>query len=126
MKQMGEMLLRREPFEEIVMGNTALVRAMVASDTFVQLNLMNIIGGMVVVLGDDPGAEGSSLNRVVDHGNDSRGIITMGLPFLSLMDVLETVPKKPDILAWVCPPHSKDACARFPLKAQVGENSGGA
>ncbi len=276
MKQMGEMLLRRESFEEIVMGNTALVRAMVASgtrvvssypgsptpeiataiktipddsrpfyfefstnekvamevaygaainghlstvffksvglnvasDTFVQLNLMNIIGGMVVVLGDDPGAnssqneqdnrhfarmaytpvlepanpsevyryykaaallsqkhhmpiilrmtthvchakekvafdalpdlvfddapkfdvrngpyipitslvfpkkrralanlaaveagaEGSSLNRVVDHGNDSRGIITMGLPFLSLMDVLETATKKPDIL----------------------------
>ena len=28
MKQMGEMLLRQEPFEEIVMGNTALVRAL--------------------------------------------------------------------------------------------------
>ena len=27
----------------------------VAADTFVQLNHMNIIGGMVVVLGDDPG-----------------------------------------------------------------------
>lgn len=276
MKQMGEMLLRREPFEEIVMGNTALVKAMVAagtrvvtsypgsptpeiataigsipegqrpfyfefstnekvatevaygaainghlstvffksvglnvaSDTFVQLNLMNIIGGMVVVLGDDPGAnssqneqdnrhfarmaytpvlepanpsevyayykeaarlskkyhmpiilrltthvchakekvafdrvpsfvfddtpkfdvrngpyiplttmvfpkkrralanlasveagaEESRLNRVVDHGNDNLGIITMGLPFMSLMDVLETAVEKPDIL----------------------------
>ena len=119
MKLMGDMLLRKEPFEEIVIGNTALVRAMVeagtrvvtsypgsptpeiatairaipeerrpfyfefstnekvatevaygaavnghlstvffksvglnvAADTFVQLSLMNIIGGMVVVLG---------------------------------------------------------------------------
>jgi indolepyruvate ferredoxin oxidoreductase alpha subunit len=31
----------------------------VAADTFVQLNMMNIIGGMVVVLGDDPGANSS-------------------------------------------------------------------
>ncbi len=127
MKLMHEMLLRQESFEEIVMGNTALVRAMVeagtrvvtsypgsptpeiataigtipvddrpfyfefstnekvatevaygaavnghlstvffksvglnvAADTFVQLSLMNIIGGMVVVLGDDPGANSS-------------------------------------------------------------------
>lgn len=127
MKEMGEMLLRRRPFSEIVMGNTAIVRAMVeagtrvvssypgsptpeiatairsipksdrpfyfefstnekvatelaygaalnghlstvffksvglnvAADTFVQLSLMNIIGGMVVVLGDDPGANSS-------------------------------------------------------------------
>ncbi len=127
MKNMGRMLLRKEPFEEIVMGNTALVRAMVeagtrvvssypgsptpeiataigtipedkrpfyfefstnekvatevaygaalnghlstvffksvglnvAADTFVQLSLMNIIGGMVVILGDDPGANSS-------------------------------------------------------------------
>ena len=127
MKSMQDMLLRTEPFEEIVMGNTALVRAMVeagtrvvtsypgsptpeiaaaigsiapqkrpfyfefstnekvamevaygaavnghlstvffksvglnvAADTFVQLGLMNIIGGMVVVLGDDPGANSS-------------------------------------------------------------------
>jgi indolepyruvate ferredoxin oxidoreductase alpha subunit len=127
MKKMGDMLLTRQPFSEIVMGNTALVRAMiesgtrvvtsypgsptpeiataiaaipseerpfyfefstnekvatevaygaavnghlatvffksvglnVAADTFVQLNMMNIIGGMVVVLGDDPGANSS-------------------------------------------------------------------
>ena len=127
MKDMGEMLLRREGFSEIVMGNTALVRAMieagvvvvtsypgsptpeiaaaiasmpagrrpfyfefsvnekvatevafgaalngrlavvffksvglnVAADTFVQLPLMEIIGGMVIVLGDDPGAHSS-------------------------------------------------------------------
>ena len=127
MKKMGDMLMTREPFSEIVMGNTALVRAMVeagtrvvtsypgsptpeiaqaigsipadrrpfyfefsanekvatevaygaavnghlstvffksvglnvAADTFVQLSLMNIIGGMVVVLGDDPGANSS-------------------------------------------------------------------
>lgn len=127
MKSMGDMLIREEGFSEIVMGNTALVRAMVeagtrvvtsypgsptpeiaeaigsippekrpfyfefstnekvatevaygaglnghlstvffksvglnvAADTFVQLSLMNIIGGMVVVLGDDPGANSS-------------------------------------------------------------------
>lgn len=127
MKNLGEMLLQREAFSEIVMGNTAIVRAMieagtrvitsypgsptpeiasaiaaikkedrpfyfefstnekvatevaygaainghlstvffksvglnVASDTFVQLNLMNLTGGMVVVLGDDPGANSS-------------------------------------------------------------------
>jgi indolepyruvate ferredoxin oxidoreductase alpha subunit len=276
MKAMGAMLLRKEPFSEIVMGNTALVRAMVeagtrvvssypgsptpeiadaigsipkderpfyfefstnekvatevaygaavnghlstvffksvglnvAADTFVQLSLMNIIGGMVVVLGDDPGAnssqneqdnrhyarlsytpvfepanpaevyefykaaaqlsqarhmpvilrltthvchakekvafagwtpnewdrtprfdpangpyipiaslvfpmkdralrnladteayaETSLLNKIVDHKNHRRGIITMGLPFLSLMDVLEQASEKPDIL----------------------------
>ncbi len=276
MKTMGDMLLRQEPFSEIVMGNTALVRAMieagtrvissypgsptpeiaeairsipkekrpfyfefstnekvatevaygaavnghlstvffksvglnVASDTFVQLGLMNIIGGMVIVLGDDPGAnssqneqdnrhyaylsytpvfepadptevyqfykaaaklsceknmpvilrltthvchakekvsfnawkpvdmdrtsrfspdngpyipiaaevfplkrralkrleevreyaENSLLNQVVDNGNRNRGIITMGLPFLSVLDVLENASEKPDIL----------------------------
>jgi indolepyruvate ferredoxin oxidoreductase alpha subunit len=276
MKKMGDMLLRKESFEEIVIGNTALVRAMVetgtrvvtsypgsptpeiavaigsipedkrpfyfefstnekvatevaygaavnghlstvffksvglnvAADTFVQLSLMNIIGGMVVVLGDDPGANSSqneqdnrhlahlcytpvlepanpaevylfykeavalsrqqhmpvilrltthvchakekvafeglptihfddtprfdvrngpyipltsevfakkrramknleaaaayaektSINRIVDHGNDQQGVITMGLPFLSLMDVLERAETKPDIL----------------------------
>lgn len=127
MKDMGEMLLREPSFQEIVMGNTALVRAMVeagtrvitsypgsptpevataiqtipqekrpfyfeysvnekvatevafgaainghlstvffksvglnvAADTFVQLSLLNIIGGMIVVLGDDPGANSS-------------------------------------------------------------------
>lgn len=127
MKDMGEMLLRTESFDEIVMGNTALVRAMVeagtrvitsypgsptpeiadaigsipqdirpfyfefstnekvamevalgaglnghlstvffksvglnvAADTFVQLSLLNIPGGMIVVLGDDPGANSS-------------------------------------------------------------------
>lgn len=276
MKHMGTMLLQTEPFAEIVMGNTALVRAMVesgtrvvtsypgsptpeiaaairsipddkrpfyfefstnekvateiaygaavnghlstvffksvglnvAADTFVQLSLMNIIGGMVVVLGDDPGAnssqneqdnrhyarmsytpvlepadpsevyhfyreaahlsrrlhmpiilrltthvchakekvtfgawkapapddtprfdpangpyipltttaieqkrtalnrlaqvrahaEGSPLNRRVDAGNTQKGVITTGLPFLSLMEVLESTPDTPDIL----------------------------
>jgi len=127
MKNMGDMLLTRAPFSEIVMGNTALVRAMiesgtrvvtsypgsptpeiataiksippeqqpfyfefstnekvatevafgaslnghlatvffksvglnVAADSFVQLSLLNLIGGMVIVLGDDPGANSS-------------------------------------------------------------------
>ncbi len=276
MKSMADMLLSHEPFSEIVMGNTALVRAMVeagtrvvtsypgsptpeiataigtltldqrpfyfefstnekvatevaygaainghlstvffksvglnvAADTFVQLSLMNIIGGMVVVLGDDPGvnssqneqdnrhlaqlgyvpvfepadpdevyhfylaaaqlsrtkhmpvilrltthvchaksrvafnawsappldptprfdvnhgpyipiteltvpmkrralanlddvrtyAESSPLNRRIDHGNPQRGVITMGLPFLSLLDVIDACPSRPDIL----------------------------
>ena len=276
MKQMGSMLLTREPFEEIVMGNTALVRAMievgtrvvtaypgsptpeiataiksipihqrpfyfefstnekvatevaygaavnghlstvffksvglnVASDTFVQLSLMNIIGGMIIVLGDDPGANSSqneqdnrhfarmsytpvlepanphevytfykeaaklsqehhlpvilrltthvchakekiyfaempshifddtprfdvangpyipltatvyskkkkalsnlktiqtyadksNLNTFIDHRNHRKGVITAGLPFLSLMDVLEKSTEKPDVL----------------------------
>ena len=276
MKKMGDMLLRRDAFSEIVMGNTAIVRAMVesgtrvvcsypgsptpeialaiqsiskrdrpfyfefstnekvatelaygaavnghlsavffksvglnvAADTFVQLSLMNITGGMIVVLGDDPGANSSQneqdnrhyahmsytpvlepadpeevyqfyieaarlsqarrmpvilrltthvchakqrvafgswnpvqpddtprfdpangpyiplttqaiemkrtalvkleqvrrqaektkLNRVVDNGNDARGVITMGLPFLSLMDALNGAAVKPDIL----------------------------
>jgi indolepyruvate ferredoxin oxidoreductase alpha subunit len=276
MKRMGEMLLRREPFSEIVMGNTVLVRAMVeagtrvvtsypgsptpeiaaaiasiprddrpfyfefstnekvatevaygaavnghlstvffksvglnvAADTFVQLSLMNIIGGLVVVLGDDPGANSSQneqdnrhlahmsytpvfepahpaevytfykaaaelsrekqmpvivrltthvchakekvafgawtpaawdkrpcfdvangpyipltsltfpmkerarrnlaaveayaetcdLNTRVDNGNPDRGVITVGLPFLSLVDVLQQARSRPDIL----------------------------
>jgi indolepyruvate ferredoxin oxidoreductase alpha subunit len=276
MKKMGEMLLRQRAFSEIVMGNTALVRAMieagtrvvssypgsptpeiaaaiqsipkdrrpfyfefstnekvatelaygaavnghlstvffksvglnVAADTFVQLSLMNIIGGMVVVLGDDPGANSSQneqdnrhyalmsytpmlepadpdevyrfyleaarisrklampvilrltthvchakekvffdgwnpaapdntprfdpangpyipittlaieqkrtamsrleqvrgvaektpLNRIIDNGNKNRGVITPGLPFLSLMEVLNEAEEKPDIL----------------------------
>ncbi len=127
MKKMGDMLLQENPFSEIVMGNTALVRAMVeagtqvvtsypgsptpeiatairsipsskrpfyfefstnekvatevafgaamnghlstvffksvglnvASDSLVQLSLMPIKGGMVIVLGDDPGANSS-------------------------------------------------------------------
>lgn len=127
MKDMGSMLLSREPVSEIVIGNTALVRAFVeagtrvvtsypgsptpeiaeairaipadsrpfyfefsvnekvatevaygasvnghlstvffksvglnvAADTFVQLGLMELTGGMVVVLGDDPGANSS-------------------------------------------------------------------
>lgn len=127
MKNMGEMLLSKEGGPEIVIGNTAIVRAMlesgvrvatsypgsptpeiasaiasipadrnpmyfefsvnekvatevafgasvnghlscvffksvglnVAADTFVQLSLMELIGGMVIVLGDDPGANSS-------------------------------------------------------------------
>ena len=127
MKKLGDMLLGRLPFRELVMGNTAVVRGMVesgvrvaasypgsptpeiataiasiplesrpfhfefcvnekvavevcygaavngmtsvvffksvglnvASDTFVQLNHMDIPGGMVVIVGDDPGAHSS-------------------------------------------------------------------
>ncbi len=127
MKELGDALLRRESFAELVMGNTAIARGMVeagtkvvtsypgsptpeiaaaisaidherrpfhfefcvnekvavevaygaavsglpsavffksvglnvASDTFVQLNHMDIPGGMVVIVGDDPGAHSS-------------------------------------------------------------------
>jgi indolepyruvate ferredoxin oxidoreductase alpha subunit len=292
MKKMGDMLLRQEPFSEIVMGNTAIVRAMVeagtrvvtsypgsptpeiaaavasipkdarpfyfefstnekvatevaygaalnghlstvffksvglnvAADTFVQLSLMNIIGGMVVVLGDDPGAnssqneqdnrhyaylsytpvlepanpqevyrfyleaadlsrklcmpiilrltthvchakekvafqgwtpqpaddtprfdvangpyipitrlvfpmkaralenlekvaawaEKSRLNQVFDHGNRKRGVITMGPPCLSLLDVMRDVEEKPDILKLgVVYPVPRESVVRF-------------
>ena len=43
-------------------------------------------------------AENTFINRVVDNGNEQHGVITMGLPFLSLMDVLEGAEVKPDIL----------------------------
>lgn len=43
-------------------------------------------------------ADISKLNTQVDNGNRKRGIITMGAPFLSLMDVLADSPGKPDIL----------------------------
>ncbi|MDY7028748.1 MAG: indolepyruvate ferredoxin oxidoreductase, partial [Spirochaetota bacterium] len=127
MKDLGSLLISQGPFDEILMGNTALVRAMVeagtevvtsypgsptpeiaagiltipkeqrpfyfefsvnekvatevamgasvngrlstvffksvglniAADTFVQLPLLELIGGMVIVLGDDPGANSS-------------------------------------------------------------------
>jgi len=271
-KKLGDMLLGESPFQELVMGNTALVRGMVeagvrvvtsypgsptpeiataiasiekdrrpfhfefcvnekvaaevaygaavngrpsvvffksvglnvASDTFVQLNHMDIPGGMVVIVGDDPGAHSSQneqdnrhfarmsytpllepatpseayafllkavsmagmhrmavmlrltthvchakemvsfggwsnpprddtplfdgsggshipigamvarmkkraierlkashepgLDRIVDNGNPRRGVITAGLPFLSLQDALAKADRKPDIL----------------------------
>ncbi len=127
MKNIGELLIQKDSFSEIMMGNYALVRAMVesdvkvvtsypgsptpeiadaiksipkernqfyfefsvnekvalevafgasingnlscvffksvglnvAADSFVQLSLMELIGGMVIVLGDDPGANSS-------------------------------------------------------------------
>ncbi len=139
MKKLGDILVTRDPFKEIVMGNQALVRAMVetgtkvvasypgsptpeiataiysiptekrpfyfefsvnekvacevafgaavngnlscaffksvglnvALDSFVQFGLMNIIGGLVVVLGDDPGANSSQ------NEQDNRNIYKM-------------------------------------------------
>ena len=127
MKLLGEMLVQQSPFSEIVIGNTAIVRAMVESgvrvvtsypgsptpeiaeaiysipeskrpfyfefstnekvalelafgasingftscvffksvgmnvvaDSFVQLSMMELLGGMVIVTGDDPGANSS-------------------------------------------------------------------
>jgi indolepyruvate ferredoxin oxidoreductase alpha subunit len=127
MKDLGNLLIQNNPFSEIMMGNYALVRAMlesgvkvltsypgsptpeiaealkllpkeknpiyfefsvnekvatevafgasvnghlscvffksvglnVAADSFVQLGLMELIGGMVIILGDDPGANSS-------------------------------------------------------------------
>jgi indolepyruvate ferredoxin oxidoreductase alpha subunit len=40
----------------------------------------------------------ASLNREIDNGNAGRGIITAGMPFLSVMDVLSDISDKPDIL----------------------------
>ena len=42
--------------------------------------------------------ENTILNRVVENHNSDRGVITMGLTYLSLEDVLENVTGKPDIL----------------------------
>jgi len=138
MKKLGDILMGNEPFEEILMGNEAIVRAMVetgtkvvtsypgsptpeiatainsipeekrpfyfefsvnekvasevafgaavngnlscvffksvglnvALDTVVQFSLMNIIGGLVIVVGDDPGANSSQNeqdNRNIYH-----------------------------------------------------------
>lgn len=43
-------------------------------------------------------SEKSELNTIINNGNKSRGIITSGMPYLSLMEVLEYSDKKPDIL----------------------------
>lgn len=127
MRKLGDILLNQKPFSEIVIGNTAIVRAMiesktevvtsypgsptpeiasaintipkekrpfyfefsvnekvatevafgasinghlstvffksvglnVAADSFVQLGLLELIGGMVIIIGDDPGANSS-------------------------------------------------------------------
>ena len=139
MKRLGDILINSTPFEEILMGNEAVVRAMietgtkvvasypgsptpeianaiqsiekekcpfyfefsvnekvatevafgaalngnlscvffksvglnVALDTFVQLGLMNITGGMVVIVGDDPGANSSQ------NEQDNRNVYKM-------------------------------------------------
>ncbi len=145
MKKPGEVLLLQEPFQEAVMGNFALARAMVeagvevitsypgsptpeiasaltaipvelrpfhfefstnekvatevafgaavggrlacvffksvgvnvASDSLVQLSMMNLPGGLVVIFGDDPGANSSQ------NEQDNRHFVRMGmLPML--------------------------------------------
>ncbi len=40
----------------------------------------------------------SKLNKLYDNGNKEKGIITMGVPYLSVIDVLEQADYKPDIL----------------------------
>jgi indolepyruvate ferredoxin oxidoreductase alpha subunit len=59
----------------------------VAADTFVQLNHMNIIGGMVVVLGDDPGANSSQNEQ--DNRHIARLSYTPVLEPASPREVLE-------------------------------------
>jgi indolepyruvate ferredoxin oxidoreductase, alpha subunit len=139
MKKLGDMIINKAPFKEILMGNEAVVRAMietgtkvvtsypgsptpeiastiqsigqdncpfyfefsvnekvaaevafgaalngnlscvffksvglnVALDTFVQLGLMNITGGMVAIVGDDPGANSSQ------NEQDNRNVYKM-------------------------------------------------
>ncbi|MGM0420573.1 MAG: thiamine pyrophosphate-dependent enzyme [Bacillota bacterium] len=44
-------------------------------------------------------ASKSDLNKIIDNGNKERGIITAGVPYLSLQDVLHDITgEKPDIL----------------------------
>lgn len=43
-------------------------------------------------------SENSKLNKITDNGNCDRGIIIAGMPYLSLLEVLEHTDKKPDIL----------------------------
>ena len=43
-------------------------------------------------------ADQTEFNHVIDNANKERGIITMGVPYLSLLDVLEHTDNKPDIL----------------------------
>jgi indolepyruvate ferredoxin oxidoreductase alpha subunit len=40
----------------------------------------------------------SDLNQIIDNGNKDKGIITMGVPYLSLRDVMEDMDNKPDVL----------------------------
>ena len=43
-------------------------------------------------------SDNSKLNYIKDNGNKELGIITMGLPYYSLLDVMEEMKVKPDIL----------------------------
>ena len=43
-------------------------------------------------------AGSSKINKVIENGNEERGVITTGLPYLSLVDVLADAKHKPDIL----------------------------
>ena len=43
-------------------------------------------------------ADQSNLNEIIDNNNKKRGIITMGVPYLSLRDVMEDMDDKADIL----------------------------
>jgi indolepyruvate ferredoxin oxidoreductase alpha subunit len=50
----------------------------------------------------------------MDNGNRRQGIITAGLPFLSLLEVLEDAPQKPDILKLgIVHPLPREAVLRF-------------
>jgi len=59
-------------------------------------------------------AETSPANRIDDHGNEARGLIVAGVSYLSLLDVLEGVERKPDILKLgLVHPLPRDLLARF-------------
>lgn len=56
----------------------------------------------------------SSLNKIMDHKNNRQGIITTGLPFLSLMDVIQKATPKPDVFKLgVVYPLPKEAIRQF-------------
>ena len=55
-----------------------------------------------------------NLNKLIDNNNSEKGIITMGVPYLSLRDVLENIDEKPDILKLgMIYPLSEDQIIKF-------------
>ena len=59
-------------------------------------------------------SEATPLNLRVDNGNRRRGILTVGLPWLSLLDALEGIGEKPDLLKLaLAHPLPRDLAASF-------------
>jgi len=190
MKDLGAILLEREPFSELVIGNTALVRAMVeggvrvvtsypgsptpeiadairaipkddrpfyfefstnekvalevafgaainghrsvvffksvglnvAADSFVQLPLMRIPGGMVVVLGDDPGANSSQNEQDNRHYARMAGVpvlepATAGEAYAMMLAALDLAGREETVIVVRMTTHVCHAKERVPFGA---------